>query len=233
MSTKGGKKSGETTLREDTLRGLLELSKTRPEGLDPAVQESVWEYLHRVDANKIRQSLVQLDAIRSQQPAAKNKSALSKWGTVIGAAFEVLVKELFPKSDLLSYLKTLKSTVAEIDFMLEMGPLAYTNPMLRNAGNAVFGESKCKKAKPSPELVHETAGLMENHGATVAFIFVYCDPSALTVKTKQAIALHGAKGKYVVVLGKKQLDEIAGGENPMSVIYRQFTLTKAHANLEV
>ncbi len=140
---------------------------------------------------------------------------------VVGKVFETLIRCLFVDGSVLSVESNMRSTTSEIDLLLKIGPSGRLLPLLSDLGTHVIGEAKCHAKAPSSELVNELRAFVETHSAKLAFLFVFCTSRPIATAARNAIALNGAQGRYIVPIGRKQLEQVIAGVPVCKILSEQ------------
>jgi hypothetical protein len=138
----------------------------------------------------------------------------------VGETYERLLRVLFD-GGVLTVENNIRTTTNEIDLLLRIEPSGCWLPLLRDLGTHVIGEAKCHAKAPSSELVNELRGFIDTHSTKLAFLFVFCKSKAIPAEARQAIALHGAQGRYIVPLGRKQLEQVIAGVPVCKILSEQ------------
>jgi hypothetical protein len=209
-----------TDAQDDTLAKWMSLLANKTSG---QLNDAIYEWALPVRKERIKclyGRLLKLTAWKSPNTGAAAKADQGRRSRVVGLVYERLLRGLFD-GGVLSVEQNIRTTTSEIDLLLKVEPTAYALPMLDGAGTHVIGEAKCHAKAPSSELVNELRGFIDTHSATLAFLFVFCTSRQIAPDARQAIALHGAQGRYIVPIGRKQLERVIAGEPVCRVLSDQ------------
>ena len=203
----------------------------------------VLEYLSNVDRSKLKLLLKRLERVRKIDPTAishtrkqwnatntavrthvhaATKSVQGVQAKIVGALLERIVQLAFDGCKLVSTVHNFRTTTAEVDLMVQFGPLATVLPFFRLAGSHLIGEAKCYSSGFKAEWVNELVGLMSQHQTTHSVLFVASPQKKLRADHRHGIQLHSAKGAFVVPFGLTQMLEVANGKNFLSVLSSQY-----------
>lgn len=194
----------------------------------PGVTDKLYNYIAPNNVAKLGAHMRRLERVRAMNVSGKKKKG--QHARVIGMLFERLIKALVADSQALRFVGNVRTTTSEIDVVLAVQPAGAFVPMLRDAGNHIIGEAKCYTKGPKSEWVNEMRGTLATHGATVGILFLACTTRALASDIRYTIALHAAQGIKIVPFGMKQLNEVHGGANFLSVLSSQYTLAAVHSS---
>jgi hypothetical protein len=164
--------------------------------------------------------LVSLTGPQSANKGAAAKTTKGERNRLVGQVYEKLLRLLFDQG-VLSVEGNIRTTTGEVDLLLKIEPSGCWLPLLRDLGTHVIGEAKCHAKAPSSELVNELRGFIDTHSAKLAFLFVFCKSRSLAPDARQAIALHGAQGRYIVPLGRKQIEQVIAGVPVCKILSEQ------------
>ena len=110
----------------------------------PAVNRQIYEYLAPVNRDRLARRLRRLQWVKSQKfsgPGADQKRGRAS--ALIDKLFEHLVRGILQDCKALKYVKNLRTTTAEIDFLIQVEPIGFGwIPMLKEVGNHLIGEAK-------------------------------------------------------------------------------------------
>ena len=210
---------------------------------DVPLDEKMLAYLSVTDTIRLKGLLTRLQKVRefdvkviagqrtatNLDPLAKRKHVKAKQKSVegtksrlIGQIFERIVNLLCDGCEVFSTVTNVRTSTAEVDVLIELGPSAYLIPMLRTAGTHMLGEAKCYTSGMKSEWVNELVGIMDQHNCNHSVLFVASPSKTLNIEHRHGLQLHARGGKMVVPFGLKQLTEIANGSNFLSVLGRQY-----------
>jgi hypothetical protein len=222
MASPGHGAPSSNTPLQDALATLMPLLVGQ-QGLN----DQIFEYLAPLDRAEFDAKRLNLDIALGLPNSTKVQKGAR--GAAIGKAFEELVIALLKGSSVFSYQGNIRSTIAEIDFLISILPMASCVAMLRKHGTHILGEAKCYTSGPKTEWVTELAGLMETHSATLSILFIGSKEAQLKREIRVAIALVAAKGKVVVPFGKTQIARVKNGENFLSILCEQYIAAVNHS----
>jgi hypothetical protein len=208
----------------DTLQDLLSvLTSTGQQDLNA----QIFEFIAPVDraAFTVKHSALQA-ALAMPSGTKVQKGAKS---AAVGKAFEELVIAMLKDSKAIQYKNNIRTTVAEVDFLIAVLPSGSCVPMLRQSGTHILGEAKCYTSSPKTEWVTELVGLMALHKTTTAILFLGSKAKKLQREIKVAIAIAAAKGAMVVPFGQTQIDKVAQGGNFLMLLSEQYVSAANHA----
>lgn len=157
------------------------------------------------------------------------KSVTSKLSQLTGKLLERVIAEILTNCTLIQTYNNIRSTTAEIDFMVQLGIMANLIPIFRDAGTHFLGEAKCYSSGFKQEWVNELAGLMDQHQCTLSIIFVASPSKVMTAPHRTGIYIHSIKGKHIIPFGLKQIEEIISGKNFLSILLSQCVKVKSGA----
>lgn len=206
------------------------------------LNEKIYAYLSVTDTKRLKELLARLQRIREMKvkdiaaarvvankslvvrkhKITKQKAVEGRKSRLIGKCFEQIVALLCDGCEAFSTITNVRTSTAEVDVLIELGPTASLIPMLRAAGSHLLGEAKCYTSGLKSEWVNELIGIMDQHNCNHSLLFVASPSKTLNVEHRHGIHLHAKGGKMVVPFGLKQLNEIANGSNFLSVLSRQY-----------
>ena len=178
------------------------------------LNEKVLEWALPVRRDRIKclyGRLVRVTEWKSTKKGAAAKTDQGRRSRVVGLVYERLLRSLLDGGGALSVEANVRTTSNEIDLLLKIQPIGIQLPVFQGAGTHIIGEAKCHSKAPSSELVNEMRGFLETVSATLGFLFVFCKSKTIETDARQAIAYHGAQGRYIVPVGRKQLEEVIAG----------------------
>lgn len=198
--------------------------------VDP--NDQVYNYLCTTNVRRLKDWLQRLDRVRAYKATSKEdrgrKSALT------GKVFESLVRCLFDGCHAMTCLNNVRSTSSEIDFLIQIQPMANALPFLHSVGTHLIGEAKCILKGFKKEWIDELRGIMETHNTKRSVLFTAVPSKKLSREPKMAIALHAATGNLIVPFGLRQIDKVLKGENFLRVLGLQTLQASNHlSTLEV
>lgn len=200
------------TLSMEDLLDKLVASKTDP-------NDQIYAYLCTTDVRRLKDLLSRLDLVRNYK--AKNAKRRGRKANATGRAFEAVVRCLFEGCHALKSLNNVRSTSSEIDFLVEVQPLAGSLPFLQSIGTHMMGEAKCVMSGMKKEWIDELRGIMETHGTRRAILFTGVTPRKVDREPRMAIALHAQTGNLIVPFGLTQIAQVASGQNFLKLLGRQ------------
>ena len=206
------------------IEGLLSCGATDP-------NSEIHHYLSPVDNTEIQQALANLENIKDEKTTLRGSEKQVWQGQQnykIGKGFEKVIEVLFKSSRVLSVATNVHSTTGEIDIVLSVKPLAQKVSFI-GLRTHILSEAKCHDKSPKSEWVTEMMGNLDQHGADMGFIFVYCKPKKLEREFRQSIALSAAAKKFIVPIGKTQFKKIAEGGKLLDVLQEQFVASSTHS----
>lgn len=205
------------------------------------MDEEIYNYLCPTNRVRLVQLMKRLDRLRSLDASAlaaarkihnklpdvrihlhiKVTSIQGKKSGLVGRVLEAVIRLLTTPCKPVSTVSNLRTSTAEIDVLLGMGPLATVVPMLRMAGTHIIGEAKCYITGFKQEWVNELRGLMEQHQCSHSILFLGCPTRTLRIDHRHGLQLHASQGRNIVPFGMKQLHQVANGENFLAVLSKQ------------
>jgi len=228
---------------------MLDMLKDMASGGVP-LDEKILAYLSVTDTRRLKQLLGRLEYVRDMDvkaiaaaraaynadPAArrphiivKQKAVEGEKSRMVGALFEKIVQLLCDGCEAFTTVTNVRTSTAEVDVLIELGPTAALIPMLRAAGSHMLGEAKCYTVGMKTEWVNELVGIMNQHNCDHSVLFVASPSKTLNIAHRHGLQLHAKDGKMIVPFGLKQLSEIANGSNFLSVLSRQYVSVKTGA----
>lgn len=194
----------------------------------------IFEFLSTTDTKRLKTLLGRLEKVRSADPAIltttraathkykARKSIQAEQSKLLGRILERVMLTLLRGCKGIQVLGNIRSTTSEIDFLVQVGPVALAIPIFKSAGTHIIGEAKCYSSGFKSEWVNELVGLMSLHSTNHSILFTACPSKKLRVEHRHAIQLHGVGGSRVVPFGLHQVREIADGKNFLSVLSDQY-----------
>lgn len=214
------------------------------------LDDKILAYLSVTDTRRLKELLRRLQVLRGMDVKAisaarlahnSNASAVRKHVIVkakavegakaraVGMLFERIVNLLCDGCEAFSAVTNVRTSTAEVDVLIQLGPTAAMIPMLRAAGSHMLGEAKCYTSGIKAEWVNELVGIMDQHNCDHSVLFVASPSKTLNTEHRHGLQLHAKGGKLVIPFGLKQLTEIANGSNFLSVLSRQYVSVKTGA----
>jgi hypothetical protein len=214
------------------------------------LDDKILAYLSVTDTRRLKELLARLQIVRHMDVkaiAASRAAANAKPNTprkhtivkqkgvegaksrIVGMLFERIVQLLCDGCEAFTAVTNVRTSTAEVDVLIQLGPTAALIPMLRAAGSHMLGEAKCYTSGMKTEWVNELVGIMEQHNCDHSVLFVASPSKTLNVEHRHGLQLHAKGGKMIVPFGLKQLMEIANGSNFLSVLSRQYVSVKTGA----
>ena len=212
--------------------------------------DKILAYLSVTDTKRLKDLLSRLQVVRgmdvksiaasraafnagAQSPRkhaiVKQKAVEGAKSRVVGMLFERIVQLLCDGCEAFGTVTNVRTSTAEVDVLIELGPTATLIPMLRAAGSHMLGEAKCYTSGIKAEWVNELVGIMDQHNCDHSVLFVASPSKTLNVEHRHGLQLHARGGKMIVPFGLKQLTEIANGSNFLSVLSKQYVSVKTGA----
>jgi hypothetical protein len=206
------------------------------------LDEKMLAYLSVTDTTRLKGLLDRLQKVRdfnvkaiaatrraaNLAPASKRmhvkvklKSVEGAKSRLVGQIFERIVNLLCDGCAVFSTITNIRTSTAEVDVLIELGPSAALIPMLRSAGTHMLGEAKCYTSGMKAEWINELVGIMDQHNCNHSVLFVASPSKTLNIEHRHGLQLHARGGKMIIPFGLKQLTEIANGTNFLSVLGRQ------------
>lgn len=195
---------------DDTLDKWLPLLAGKASG---ELNDAIYEWALPVRKERVKclyGRLLKLTAWKSPKKGAAAKEDQGRRSRLVGLVYERLLRGLFD-GGVLSVEANVRTTTSEVDLLLTIEPAGCWLPLFHGLGTHVIGEAKCHAKAPSSELVNELRGFIDTHSAKLAFLFVFCTSRSIANEARQAIALNGAQGRYIVPIGRKQLEQVIAG----------------------
>ncbi|WP_230970364.1 hypothetical protein [Nitrogeniibacter aestuarii] len=201
---------------------------------DISPDDQIYDYLSDTDIPRLEVLLHRLDHIRSldakeiaksrskPHPHSSVRSVRGRQAAMLGKVLEQIMLTLLKGCRCISVGANIRSTTSEIDFLVQVGPLALVIPIFKSAKTHLIGEAKCYSSGFKSEWVNELVGIMQLHSANHSIIFTASPSKVLRAEHRHAIQLHGVKGDRVIPFGLAQVKEIAGGKNFLKVLSDQY-----------
>ncbi|WP_363798293.1 hypothetical protein ABU614_00735 [Lysobacter firmicutimachus] len=206
------------------------LKELRDNNIDLSAE--IYAYHCKVDVARVdslKKRIIEVRKIDAKTHKLKRRKAFKgKQARHLGLLLERLMRLFVDGCNCISVGSNVRSTSAEIDFLLQFKPEATTFPMFRDAGTHGIGEVKCVNGALKTEWIHELAGLLPSHGASLAIIFTAAPSKPVSSFNRSAIATHAAGGKKIVPFGMAQVERVLGGENFLAVLADQYVQATAH-----
>ncbi|WP_148095952.1 hypothetical protein [Burkholderia sp. Bp9010] len=198
------------------------------------LNDEIYKYLCNVDLARLDMWIARLSKIRNFQingNSKKSRELRGKKSALVGKVFERLVRVLLDGcNQVLVHNGNIRSTISEIDFNIELQPLAQVIQMFQGAGAVAIGEAKCVDSGPKTEWINEFCGVLQAHNSKLGILFTACAPRVLRTEHRTAIALHSAKGSIVVPFGISQINQVKKGDNFLKLLSHQHALSIGHIN---
>lgn len=196
--------------------------------------DAAYGYLWSGNLARLKQDLERAEKLRNISTARKHgrtrQERQGKLSRILGRHFELTLKRLFDGCSALAYHSNVRTTVSEIDCLFTITPSAGLVPFLSQAGTHVIGEAKFYKDAFKTEWVNELVGILNAHGAKIAFLFVGCSQRKVNSGFRNLLGLQAASGNYFIVpVGQKQFQEVLAGENLLKVLNQQFVMMRSMA----
>lgn len=203
------------------LVGYLNDCRSKNINPDLAVYEACCDIdLARIDL--MRKRIEQLRSLKIQKNNKRSKAAKGRLSRHLGIMLERLMLEMLKGCSVLDVRNNVRSTMAEIDYLLGIGPIAASMfAMFRESQPHAIGEAKCVQGAMKTEWINELAGLLPAHGAKLGIIFTAAPSKNLVVGARMTLAIHAARGLSIVPFGFKQVDEVIAGRNFLKVLEEQ------------
>jgi len=214
------------------------------------LDDKILAYLSVTDTKRLKQLLARLKFVREMDvkaistaraaynadPAScrthvivRQKAVEGEKSRMVGALFEKIVQLLCEGCEAFTTVTNVRTSTAEVDVLIELGPTAALIPMLRAAGSHMLGEAKCYTGGMKAEWVNELVGIMDQHNCDHSVLFMASPSKTLNIGHRHGFHLHATRGKMIVPFGLKQLAEIADGSNFLSVLSKQYVSVKTGA----
>jgi len=214
------------------------------------LDDKILAYLSVTDTKRLKELLARLQMVRDmdvktiataravtnadqnsvrKHQIVKQKAVEGAKSRVVGMLFERIVQLLCDGCEAFTTVTNVRTSTAEVDVLIELGPTAALIPMLRAAGSHMLGEAKCYTSGIRTEWVNELVGIMDQHNCDHSVLFVASPSKTLNIEHRHGLQLHARGGKMIVPFGLKQLTEIANGSNFLSVLSRQYVSVQTGA----
>jgi hypothetical protein len=214
------------------------------------LDDKILAYLSVTDTKRLKELIARLQVVRSLNVKAiagarsafnakanaprrhaifKQKAVEGAKSRAVGMLFERIVQLLCDGCEAFTTVTNVRTSTAEVDVLIALGPTAALIPMLRAAGSHMLGEAKCYTSGIKAEWVNELVGIMDQHNCDHSVLFVASPSKTLNVEHRHGLQLHARGGKMIVPFGLKQLTEIANGSNFLSVLSKQYVSVKTGA----
>ena len=200
--------------------------------------DAVYETCCSVDISelrKIRDRIIQIRALSGKHaPAKRAKEFRGRQSKHVGLLLERLMLKLLVGCSILPTVNNIRTTMAEVDYLVTIGPLAAVIPMFQDAGTHSIGEAKCVSGALKTEWVNELVGLLSAHGATLGLLFTAAPSKKLVVGLRTTLTVHAAKGFNIVPFGLAQLEQVIAGDNFLKVLSQQYVRVRTSStDLEI
>jgi hypothetical protein len=196
--------------------------------------DEIFNYLCQVDAIKLDRWISRLAKVQNFQVKGNSKKSRAKKGKkshLVGKIFERLVRVLLDGCpSVLTHNGNIRSTISEIDFNIQLQPLAQAIQMFHGVGVAAIGEAKCVESGPKTEWINEFSGVLQAHNSKLGILFTACAPRVLRTEHRTALAIHSAHGAIIVPFGLGQISKVRQGANFLKLLTEQHAQSIAHVN---
>lgn len=205
------------------LLAYLEDCKTKSISPDKAVYDACCS----VDVARLKLLKLRIEQVRNLKivgGSKKAKAAKGRRSAHLGRLLERLMLQLLKGCNVLTVGTNVRSTMAEIDYLIGIGPTASAIfPMFAGMGAHSIGEAKCVAGGLKIEWLNELAGLLPAHGAKLGILFTAAPSKKLEVGARTTLTVHAAKGVTIVPFGFKQVKKVEDGESFLRVLEEQFS----------
>lgn len=196
--------------------------------------DEVLKYLSHTNLTKLESLLKRLEKVRSLKAATvvaarkpthrvkTRKQAEGQQARMVGALLERVIAVLLNGCKCIAQLSNVRTTISEIDFLVQTNTLAAAIPMFKAAMTHLIGEAKCYASGLKVEWINELVGVMQAHSATHSILFVACPSKKLRPEHRHAIQLQSVAGSKVIPFGMAQLNEVLAGKNFLKVLSDQY-----------
>jgi hypothetical protein len=196
--------------------------------------DEVYKYLCQVDIGALDRWAARLARVQSFEikgNSKKSKSRKGKKSQLVGKLFERLVRVLLDGCpNVLIHNGNIRTTVSEIDFNIQLQPLAQAIQMFQGIGALAIGEAKCVDSGPKVEWINEFSGILDAHNSKLGILFTACAPRPLRSEHRTAIAIHCGHGKFIIPFGMGQISKVKQGENFLKMLSDQHASAISHVN---
>lgn len=202
------------------------------DGIDP--DDKIFAFLSQTNTKRLEQLVSRLHKLREMDVAGivarrathhskkTKKSADGQRAALIGKTLEDAINVLLAGCKCISRGANIRTTIAEIDFLISIRPTGLSIPLFRAAKTHILGEAKCYSSGIKTEWINELVGLMNANNATHSILFSAGPEKKLRTDHRQAIQIHSVQGKNVVPFGMAQLKEVLNGANFLAVLSEQY-----------
>lgn len=202
------------------------------EDIEP--NDTILNYLCKPNMDRVNKWVLRLRRVRGYRVEGNSNAARkqnARRNDLVGRIYEKLCQELLDGcSKALRYQERVRTTNAEIDFLVCVQPAARMVPFLSAAGTHILGECKCEVTHIKAPWVNKLGGLMDTHGATVAILFTATSPAdRVSSQARSALNLHSARGRTIIPFGPRQLAQLESGENFISVLADQYVAVRSNS----
>jgi hypothetical protein len=196
--------------------------------------DEIFAYLCNVDLKQLERWITRLAMVQNYKVTGNSKKSRARKGKkshLVGKIFERLVRVLLDGCpNILVHSGNIRSTISEIDFSIQLLPMAQSIQMFQGMGALAIGEAKCVESGPKTEWINEFAGVLQAHSAKLGLLFTACAPRALRSEHRTAIALQSAHGATVVPFGITQISQVRQGSNFLRLLADQHALAIGHVS---
>ncbi len=196
--------------------------------------DEIYGYLCQVNAVELDRWISRLTKVQGVQIKGNSKESKAKKGKkshLVGKIFERLVRVLLDGCpSVLTHNGNIRSTISEIDFNIQLQPLAQAIQMFQGIGVSAIGEAKCVESGPKTEWINEFSGVLQAHNSKLGILFTACAPRALRSEHRTALAIHSAHGSIIVPFGLGQISQVRQGANFLKLLTDQHALSIGHVN---
>ena len=195
------------------------------------LNEKIYEWALPVKRERLKclyGRLLRVVEWKTTKTGAAAKVDQGRRSRVVGLVYERLLRTLLDGGGALSVEANVRTTSNEIDLLLKIQPVGARLPVFEGVGTHIIGEAKCHSKAPSSQLVNEMRGFLETVSATFGFLFVFCKSKTVATEARTAIALNAAQGRYVVPVGRKQIEEVLAGAPVCKVLTDQWVHAANH-----
>jgi hypothetical protein len=192
--------------------------------------DRIYAYLCNVNIANLTKTLRRYDrvmnAIRPRTTTAKDWK--QKQRNLKGRLFEKLLGVLLGGTRPFTTWSRVQTPTNELDWLVQLGPMAQFVPALRLWGTHFMCECKSEDVYVSVTWVQKLAEIIQNHGASVALLL---SMRGLAVKGNakravNAIQLLSVQNKVIVCLDFEDVRQCVTGTNFLRLLSQQYTAAR-------
>lgn len=216
----------------DALSSLLEFAKTK----EIADDEELYEFLGRIDRERLKLLLERLRIIDEAQPKAnvKKKVFQGRTSKLKGRAYEKIVFTLFKDTLGFDSYENVHTDTNEIDILIRFGAFAAGVDPIRHWGSHCICECKNHSGNVNGTWVSKLITVLDLHNATVGLLFSKKGLSMRKSEIRTAIQVLAGQHPQRIILCFNWNDVIAcsEGANFLSLMSRRHVDLVANISMD-